>query len=135
MAFLAICTHGQIIESALVPSVVKNAFAEGFPTIIDVIWSTNNNYYNVSYEIDQLKKIVTYDESGVYIESRAGLLLPELPTSIQEYVKLNGEGDFLKEYYKVLRADGVESYEVFLHFNISLFDANGVLTKSSATNQ
>ncbi len=128
-----ISLNGQIIELVNLPDPVKRAFERGYPTITDVQWSINNNYYNGTYEVDQLKKIVTYDEYGIYIESKGGLLLTELPTPIQDYVNLHGTGDFLKEYYKVLKADGTEYYEVLLNDKKINFDSEGNLTKSGGT--
>lgn len=129
--FVLISGISQIIETTIVPFNVKRAFAEGFPSITSVVWSVNNNYYNGTFEVDQLKKIVTYDEFGTYIESKAGLLLSELPLTIQDYINLHGTNDFQKEYYRVLKADGTESYEIILNEMNITFNAVGGLTKAS----
>lgn len=128
---ILISSNCQIIEAKDVPFPVKVAFEGGYPSIKEVQWRLNGNYYNATYEVDQLKKIVTYNEYGIFIESKAGVLLTELPKSIQEYVNLHGTGDFLKEYYKVIQADGTESYEIFLNDKNITFNSKGELIKSS----
>lgn len=94
------CT--QNISQSNVPSLVKNAFQQKYPTATDVEWEKHASLYNVEFEINNIDHELWIDSQGNITKHKEDLSLSNVPVQILDAVAAN---------YKTAQIDNVDKIE------------------------
>jgi len=113
-----------------VPKVVKEAFANQYPKIVDVKWDKEGDEeYEAEFTNNGVKTSVVIDEDGEIEEIEIAIKTNDLSSNIMKYVKENYSSYEITEAAKITDEDGNVFYEAEISKGESktdlLFDSNG----------
>lgn len=116
--------HAQVI----VPENVKNSFTITYPAHKKVVWSKEDDLFEVEFTNGKLKMEAVYNESGELLEEETEVSKKDLPAGIQTYLKANYKSAEIEELVRKKSGTTI-TYEVELEqkeIEIELqFDSKG----------
>ena len=92
-------------------------------------WHKNGNNYETKYSTNDGDRSVTFDASGMLVESEVQIAVSALPASVMEYMKKNYTSDEMKGAYQITSANGTTTYEAEVIGTGLIFDSNGNFIK------
>lgn len=119
----------KIIEKD-VPTAVTAAFYKSHPTLKDVDWSKDKEYYVAKYAVDKADVCTYYNAPGKVIKTKMAIVAAAVPVPVLEYMKTNYKEDEVKDAFKITDSEGVVTYETKVKGILLFFDAKGVFIKS-----
>jgi hypothetical protein len=120
----------QKLTTKDVPTAVAIAFSNAYPTIKDVEWSKNGNNFVAEYDLGKTDRFVTYDVTGILIDTRMKIASSALPISVMQYVKKNYDEDEVKKSCEITDATGIVTYKTRVKGTDLYFDSKGNFIKS-----
>ncbi len=120
---------GQDLKKSEVPAAVTAKFASLYPNVTNEEWEKEDGNYEVEFETDNKETNVIIDASGNLVGSSAEVGPNDLPKAIIEYAGKNFPGKKLKEMTKMTDSKGIVTYEIQIHNDEMIFDANGNFVK------
>ena len=104
------------IHAKQVPQVVHEAFQKAHPAAKDAKYyeeaKNGQTAYEIEYREGGKKFEASYGTDGAPIKTEQAIKTTELPQKVLDTVKKDHPKAMLKEAEKVVKANGVESYEV-----------------------
>lgn len=122
---LTTLAYSQKVKEKNVPEAVKTAFQKLYPSIDDVDWTMEDQYYEAEFEINDTDHAVLLDATGKLIETEIEISVDQLPAKTLEYLK----GKKIKEAAKITDAKGTVTYEAEVKRKDLIFDKNGNFIK------
>jgi acyl-CoA synthetase (AMP-forming)/AMP-acid ligase II len=123
-------TQAQKLMEKEVPTAVTAAFYKAHPTLKDVDWSRDKEYYVAKYEIEKADIWTYYDAAGKVLKAKMAIVAGALPAPIMEYVKKTYKEDEVKDAYKITDSEGVVTYEAKVKDMNLFFNSKGDFIKS-----
>ena len=126
---LVLVTHAgfaQRLINSHVPTVVKTALAQKYPTAVGVTWEKEKANYEANWGGRSGEdNSVVFTPAGDLVETVVAIPVPGLPAGVAAYVTRNYPGAKIKEAGKVTRADGRITYEAEVNKKDLVFDESG----------
>ncbi len=112
-----------------IPEVVKAKFQSDYPTIQDVEWEIEGEYFEAEAEIDGIMTSILYDAHGNVIQKEVECNIDELPSGVMIYLSQNYAGQKIMEVEKIESTEKGIQYEVEIKIDVKemeiYFDENG----------
>jgi len=121
--------QAQKLMTKDVPAAITTAFAKANPTILNAEWSKAGNDYAAQFTAKNLVTTVTYDASGVLLNTVEIVSVTELPAPATEYLKKNYKMEEVEKVSKITNANNVASYLVKVKGIDLTFDLMGTFIK------
>jgi hypothetical protein len=122
--------QAQKISAKDVPAPVTDAFNKTHTSPKDVEWLKDGKYYRVEYTVNKLENAISYDITGVVINSKEGIPVLNLPKCVGDYVRIQYPHDDIKKAFKVTDTSMVLTYEADVNDKQLRFDVNCTLISS-----
>ena len=122
--------QAQNLRPIDIPFAVTAAFDQAYPAIQTVEWSKAGDNFAAEYKADTLNRSVTYNSSGMLVESNTEILEAALPSPVMEYLNENYKDNKVNETSKITDANGIVTYETKLKGMDLIFDSEGKFVKS-----
>jgi hypothetical protein len=122
--------NAQKLAEKEVPTAVTAAFYKAHPTLKDVDWSRDKEYYVAKYNVDKADICTYYDAPGKVIKAKMAIVTGALPAPVMEYVKKTYQEDEVKDAYKVTDSEGIVTYETKVKGMFLFFNSKGDFIKS-----
>ena len=106
---------------------VLNAFNTEFTTAQEVEWTTTNEYYRASFDMNGAKVFAFYNMDGELMGLTRNISSSQLPVNLQASLKKNYSGYWISDLFEVANNNG-NSYYVTLENGekkVVLNSANG----------
>lgn len=121
---LMISEKTDTIKNSSVPKKILASFSKMLPNAKLVNWAKSNSIYIVSYRENNQNLRTTFDRDGKLSENKWKVLITDLPSATQDYIKKNNTQG-IQEYYKIIDASGNVNYEVSSPNKSYFFNSNG----------
>ena len=128
----ALCAGAQAQQPVVdnrIPSAAQQQFNNMYTGSSNAQWWTNNNMYQVSFTLNNIRQQVNYDSTGSMLYTGVEIKQTELPPGVAASFKSAYTNRTMMEIYKLDRK-GVTSYMVKLDGSPATrlyFDAEGKL--------
>ena len=118
----AFSSYGKSISEVKVPILVKAAFYNTFPMADHVKWEVNDEHiYKADFKIDNIEKIVFYNDQGKFIESDIAVEWKDIPFTGRMEVYHSGNDRILK-VFKITNQKQEVYYRVELQHHHKKFE-------------
>lgn len=119
-------------SSSHIPSVVKTAFVQQFPSVTQVNWDFEDGVYEANWggtsnENDSSARFTT---AGKFVEEDINISSDKLPAAATLYVDSLYKDHKIKECSKNILANGTTTYETEIKDKHLFFDINGNFLKA-----
>lgn len=116
-----------------VPLHVQNSFVDKVPVAQDVVWTVEDNIYQVDYYVSAKHTTSYFDEQGQWLETETEIAVDELPHDVLQTLQTKmGEYEIL-DIELVATREGQTLYEVDLEKDYKsydiLFDKDGKILR------
>jgi hypothetical protein len=108
---------------------VTTSLHEAYPSIL-ADWSKDGDNFEAKYKADSLNRTVTYNSSGILIETNTEILEAALPVPVMEYLNENYKDQEVNEISKITNANGIVIYETKIKVMDLTFDSSGKFVKT-----
>lgn len=112
------------------PKEVKKAFNEKYTDAENAIWTLKSEtIYYVNFLSKSKIHTASYNQLGVWLETRIGLKDSDLPTAVLKSVKKDYSSSTIKEVYKIEKPESTIVFEINLFegesSSVIMMNANG----------
>lgn len=124
VATVALCCIGgtNCFSQKSAPAVVREAFSNKFPGVLDVDWGKENaNEWEAEFEQNCMDLSANFRADGTWLETETEINVADLPAPVQAAL----QGKKVKEAARIERADGTTVFEAEVGRKDWLFDATG----------
>jgi hypothetical protein len=121
--------HAQNLRGIDIPISVTTSFDQAYPSIL-ADWSKDGDNFEAKYKGDSLNNTVTYNSSGILIETNTEILEAALPVPVMVYLNENYKDQKVNEISKITAANGIVTYETKIKGMDLTFDSSGKYVKT-----
>ena len=121
--------HAQNLRGIDIPISVTTSFDQAYPSIL-ADWSKDGDNFEAKYKADSLNNTVTYNSSGILIETNTEILEAALPVPVMAYLNENYKDQTVNEISKITAANGIVTYETKIKGMDLTFDSSGEYVKT-----
>ncbi len=122
--------QAQNLRAIDIPMAVTAAFDQAYPAIQTVDWSKAGDNFAAEYKADTLNRSVTYNSSGMLVETNTEILEAALPSPVMDYLNENYKDNKVNETSEITDADGIVTYKTKIKGMDLTFDSKGKFVKS-----
>jgi len=124
-----VTANAQKLQDKDVPSSVKIALKNKFPTATGVKWERENGGLEAEFKVHKTDYSVVFDNNGGILETEMGIGVSALPGTAQTYLSTHYSGQKIKEAAKIVDAGSKITYEAEVKGRDVVFDSNGNFVK------
>jgi hypothetical protein len=122
--------QAQNLRAIDIPMAVTAAFDQAYPAIQTVDWSKTGDNFAAEYKADTLNRSVTYNSSGMLVETNTEILEAALPSPVMDYLNENYKDNMVNETSEIKDSNGIVTYKTKIKGMDLTFDSEGKFVKS-----
>ncbi len=106
-----------------------NAFKKEFAGATDAAWTVGNNYYKVTFSLNDEKLFAYYNTQGEFLAVTRNISSLQLPLTLQTSLKRSYSNYWISDLFEVTKNDGTNYY-----VTLETADAKIILRSADGTN-
>ncbi len=106
-----------------------NAFKKEFAGATDAAWTVGNNYYKVTFSLNDEKLFAYYNTQGEFLAVTRNISSLQLPLTLQTSLKRSYSNYWISDLFEVAKNDGTNYY-----VTLETADAKIILRSADGTN-